>query len=64
MTWQQYFRDWILNLDYIDPKTRGEIVAAADSDLIHQLTVRLGESSLAGFTLDICDAYRRGRITN
>jgi len=64
MTWQNWTRKWVLGHDYISPKTLGEIVANDDDNLVHAIAERMGQSSLAVYTLDIVQAYKLGKISN
>lgn len=64
MTWQNWTRKWILGHDYIDPKALGEIIANDDDNLVHAIAERMGQSSLAVYTLDIVQAYKLGKISN
>jgi len=64
MTWQNWTRQWILGHDYIDLKALGEIVANDDDNLVHAIAERMGQSSLAVYTLDIVQAYKLGKISN
>lgn len=64
MTWQEFTRKWVLGHDYINAKTLGEIVANDDSNLVHAIAERMGQSSLAVYTLDIVQAYKLGKISN
>lgn len=64
MTWQHFTKQWIMAQDYISLDTRLELANASDDKLISGITTRLGQSSLAVFTLDICQQYKLGKITN
>lgn len=58
MTWQEWTRKWILGHDYIDTKTLAEIASVSDDKLVHEIAEKMGQSSLAVYTLDIVQAYK------